>query len=742
MNKWRKKLTKKEKGMYALTFSVFLVILSLLFTYLKPLNNLDYIVSDFFYQYLAEKRENDSNIKIIAIDDKTVSKMGKFEKWSRSQTASMVNYLNSGKDVPDVIALGLDYHDEKDEQGDNALVEACKEYSNICISSELELETDGRNKKDGSSVTLYMPSSVPDTEPEQETEPLFIMMPQYNSSRPEENNILKENIKNSGTSSENRLPSIPAGTVGGHKIKDIVLPFDSLLPYVTTGIINISKSDENGNVRGMVASVGHKGKEYDSFPLAVYKMYLEENGRQYHAPDTGSDNSFGINYSKNKKNYEVYSFYDVISGGVDKSKFKNSIVLISDYTTSSSFNVPDYKSLELSEIEIHANVINALMHNNTIYYAKRWFLALWYSVFAVLFFLVTFNSSGLGTILYSVVLILFQILACSMINVWGYYIPLLRIIMLVIAIVIVNFVVNYIIIKKQRYSLEKVFKKYVDEQVVNEIKEGGFDVSIGGTRKDIAVLFVDIRGFTPLSEKLSPENVVDILNSYLTIIADAVAANGGTLDKFIGDAAMAVFNSPSDLEDYVFRAVCTAWDILSNEESLKKECMEKYGKEVEFGIGVNCGDAVIGNIGSQNRMEYTAIGDTVNTTSRLEGVAGPGQILISREVARRLGDRIDISFAGEYSLKGKKRKVVAYEVNGILEQYEPVVKRDKTIGEIYEDSIKEIKKVQEKCITNVQAIKELAGKEKGGIRESSGNSIGGIWGSKDQKTASIAKGGK
>lgn len=702
MNKWRKKLTKKEKGIYAVTFSVFLVILSLLFTYLKPLNTLDYIVSDFFYQYLAEKRENDSNIKIIAIDDKTVSRIGKFEKWSRSQTAGMVNYLNSGKNAPDVIALGLDYHNEKDEQGDNSLVEACKEYGNICISSELELETDNRKKKDEKSFTLYMPSSVPDEEPA--PEPLSIMMPQYNSSSPEENN----------TSSEKSLPAIPAGTVGGHEIKDIILPFDSLLPYVTTGIINMSKSDENGDVRGMVASIRHKGKEYDSFPLAVYKMYLEENGRQYHAPDTGKDNSFGINYSKNKKNYEVYSFYDVISGSVDKSKFKNSIVLISDYTTSSSFNVPDYKSLKLSEIEIQANVINALMHNNTIYYASRWFLALWYSVFAVLFFLVTFHSSGLGTILYSFVLILFQILACSMINVWGYYIPLLRIIMLVAIIVILNFVVNYIIIKKQRYSLEKVFKKYVDEQVVNEITEGGFDVSIGGARKDIAVLFVDIRGFTPLSEKLSPENVVDILNSYLTIIADAVAANGGTLDKFIGDAAMAVFNSPSDLEDYVFRAVCTAWDILSNEESLKRECLEKYGKEVEFGIGINCGDAVIGNIGSQNRMEYTAIGDTVNTTSRLEGVAGPGQILISREVAKRLGDRIDISFAGEYSLKGKKRKVVAYEVNGILEQYEPVVKRDKTIGEIYEDSIKEIKKVQEKCITNVQAIKELAVKERQG----------------------------
>ena len=406
---------------------------------------------------------------------------------------------------------------------------------------------------------------------------------------------------------------------------------------------------------------------------------------------------------------------------MDKKEFKNSVVLVGDYTAESIYNVPNRRGAQINEIELQASVLNALIQNNTIQYAHKWFLAIWYSLFAVLFFIATSHSSGPSTIFYSIFLIVVQVLASCMLNVWGYYIPLLRIIMLIITIAAVNLVSGYIIIKRQRYSLEKVFKKYVDEQVVNEIKDGGIDVSIGGRRKHIAVLFVDIRGFTPLSENLSPEQVVDILNSYLTIIAEAVANNGGTLDKFIGDAAMAVFNSPSDLDDYVFRAVCTAWDILSNGERLKKECLKKYGVEVEFGIGVHCGDAVIGNIGSQNRMEYTAIGDTVNTTSRLEGVAKPGQILITREVARMSGGRIDISFAGEYSLKGKRMKITAYEINNIREKLEPV-KREKNIEEKYSDGIKEIKKVHELCKTNVQAVKEFTGNElkesiKEGIKE-------------------------
>lgn len=289
-----------------------------------------------------------------------------------------------------------------------------------------------------------------------------------------------------------------------------------------------------------------------------------------------------------------------------------------------------------------------------------------------------------------------------------------------------------------------MFKKYVDEQVVNEIKDGGIDVAIGGKRKNIAVLFVDIRGFTPLSENLLPEQVVDILNSYLTIIADAVASNGGTLDKFIGDAAMAVFNSPSDLDDYVFRAVCTAWDIVSNGAALRQECLEKYGVEVEFGIGVHCGDAVIGNIGSQSRMEYTAIGDTVNTASRLEGVAEPGQILITRAVARGAGNRIEISFAGEYSLKGKKKKIAAYEINNIKERPEPL-KREKSIEEKYAEGIKEIKKVHEKCLTNVQVIKEdIKEGIKEGIKEAgnSGSGIAGILAGRSQNTTEAVKGGK
>ena len=125
---------------------------------------------------------------------------------------------------------------------------------------------------------------------------------------------------------------------------------------------------------------------------------------------------------------------------------------------------------------------------------------------------------------------------------------------------------------------------------------------------------------------------------------------------------MAVFNSPFDLDDYVYRAVATACDIARASEALGEKLMERFGKKVSYGIGVNCGQAIIGNIGSNFRMDYTAIGDTVNTASRLESNAKAGEILISEEVKKRLDGRIETEDVGEIPLKGKSNKIFVYRV--------------------------------------------------------------------------------
>ena len=168
-----------------------------------------------------------------------------------------------------------------------------------------------------------------------------------------------------------------------------------------------------------------------------------------------------------------------------------------------------------------------------------------------------------------------------------------------------------------------------------------------------------------MSEVLKPEEVVEILNEYLSLTTQSIFNNKGTLDKFVGDATMAVFNAPLDLDDYIYRAVKTAWDMKAGSEALAEKFEKRFGRSVAFGIGVNCGDAVVGNIGCEFRMDYTAIGDTVNTAARLESNAKRGQILISQEVYDNVKDRVEVTPIGELPLKGKEVGVFIYQVDNV-----------------------------------------------------------------------------
>ena len=176
---------------------------------------------------------------------------------------------------------------------------------------------------------------------------------------------------------------------------------------------------------------------------------------------------------------------------------------------------------------------------------------------------------------------------------------------------------------------------------------------------------MDIRGFTPLSESMEPEQVVAILNEYLSLTTRCIFAHHGTLDKFVGDATMAVFNAPFDQDDYIYEAVATAWDIKQGSRELGERLYQQFGKHVGFGVGVNCGEAVVGNIGCEFRMDYTAIGDTVNTAARLEANAKAEEVLISEYVYEKLKGRIEAEEVGEIPLKGKSNKIMVYRVTGM-----------------------------------------------------------------------------
>ena len=353
------------------------------------------------------------------------------------------------------------------------------------------------------------------------------------------------------------------------------------------------------------------------------------------------------------------------------SDLEGSIVLIGSYCAGlqDSYFTPINTGSLMYGVEVHANMIDAYIRNDIINEFNASLIIFIAVVILILFAYLIYKSNIIVSSVSTVLLIGLSIGLQTILYMNKIYYPFMDLVfgLLVVYIAYIGFKYGeeYII----RHRTVNVFKKYVAPQVVDKaLKSVDYKVNVEGEKRHIACLFVDIRGFTPLSEGLEPEDVVSILNDYLALTTNSIFEVGGTLDKFIGDATMAIFNAPFDLDDYLFKSVKAAWLIASGSEKIDAIAMEKYGKHVSFGIGVNCGYAVVGNIGSKSRIDYTAIGDTVNTAARLEANAKAGEILISEDLYKALEGRIEAECIGGLSLKGKSKEVMTYRVTKIIEE--------------------------------------------------------------------------
>jgi adenylate cyclase len=211
----------------------------------------------------------------------------------------------------------------------------------------------------------------------------------------------------------------------------------------------------------------------------------------------------------------------------------------------------------------------------------------------------------------------------------------------------------------------------VADEVVERIMASGKLPDLGGEALNVTVLFADIRNFTSISERLSAHEVVEMLNAYFSSICEPILEYGGTVDKFIGDAVMAVFGAPAPQPDHARRALATALAMAARAAEFQAKMAERFsGKglpEFHIGIGLHSGEAVVGNIGSPKRLEYTAIGDTVNIASRLEGLTKElgWTIIASHETITAAGPGVLTGGRQESRLKGRQETVLVHEVTGL-----------------------------------------------------------------------------
>jgi class 3 adenylate cyclase len=215
---------------------------------------------------------------------------------------------------------------------------------------------------------------------------------------------------------------------------------------------------------------------------------------------------------------------------------------------------------------------------------------------------------------------------------------------------------------KKEETVRTNLARYLSPQIVDQIITKDVQVNLGGDRKVVTVLFSDIRNFTTITETRPPDQLVQILNEYFTEMASIIFANQGSLDKYIGDAIVAVFGSLITLENSANNAVKAAIKMMKQLPVLNEKWMKQYGFSMDIGIGINTGEVFLGNIGSPERMEFTVIGDTVNVASRFSGLAKPGQILITQETLTFLGNEVMYRELPPTPVKGKTGKLEVYEV--------------------------------------------------------------------------------
>jgi class 3 adenylate cyclase len=205
---------------------------------------------------------------------------------------------------------------------------------------------------------------------------------------------------------------------------------------------------------------------------------------------------------------------------------------------------------------------------------------------------------------------------------------------------------------------------YLAPQVVRAITSGGSTFAMANARKQLTMLFADIRGFTAFSDAAEPEEVIGLLNTYLSKMTDLVFMYEGTLDKFLGDGMLVFFNDPVPQPDHAKRAVQMAMDMQEKAREIGSE-WSLGGSPLSVGIGISTGYVTVGTIGSEHRMEYTVVGTQVNLAARLVNVAEPGQIIISHRTCDLVRDLVDVTEVGPLTVKGFQKPVVAYSVLGV-----------------------------------------------------------------------------
>jgi len=671
------------------------VILFLYFVPIDFINQLELKTFDLRFRTFQKKIPS-QDIVIVTIDNKSEDKIGQFP-WERDTYAKVIDNLDKwgakviGIDVifpkkeNDPLSEVLAKTDFKNKVSEDVIEEYKKKFDNDRILSE-------SIKKAGNVVLGYYFLTEGDeqvkhiTEAEKQKAKRLISKAQIS-------------LVSSSVKGDEKFP-----LRRGYGIETSIEQISRACKNY--GFLNIFP-DSDGVLRKVtfVMKYEHEKDWYGSFPLQILKNYFGEptglevsdNGISSVAfPEikyipVDASGALFVDYSVSSQSFPTESFVDVMTGAVDNpAKFKDKIVLIGITDPGLVRDTwPTPTDTVVPGIKIHAQTIDTVLNNRFISYART-----------IINRQFVYSSDIINVVNILAIVLLGMILVFAVPKVphasYGAYISLL----LAAGYVFAEFYLFHIMkvrlnifypflsialvyttqtlyraltTERKAREIRGAFQTYVPPQIVDELIKNPEKLKLGGERKVVSILYSDVKGFTTISEKLSPEELVEFMNGYLTPMSDIVFKYEGTLDKYIGDAVLAFYGAPLPQEDHALRVVLSALDMISALKELRKKLKEQNKPLIDIGIGINTGEVSVGNMGSNTRLDYTIMGDNVNLTQRIEELTRiyKNNILISEFTYREIKEKILCREIDEVTVRGRTQGVKIYEPICKIEEKTP-----------------------------------------------------------------------
>jgi len=631
-------ISKKIKANILIGSIVTILITGLMLLRLSPFETLEEKLYDYRFKIRGTVKTPE-NIVIAAIDEKSIERLGRWP-WGRDKLALLVKRLaDAGAEI-----IAFDVILSEKEKNDTILGRAMNQAGNVILPVVFDF--------DKKSV---MPGNK------------FLINSAYKSvDNPEK---------------FNKYNPITA--------KRVLIPVPELIrETMTLGHINMFP-DSDGTLRWESLVIEYDGYLYPSITLQAVALYLgipPENiileaaegirlGTRYIPTDRWCRTL--INYYGSEQTFKHISISDILEGGIKPEVLQGKIILIG----ATAVGIYDLRVTPFSPampgVEKHANVIASILENRFLRTASLVtdLCILLLSGILFSFLLTRFKAVGASGIAGLFLMLIFSA---------GYYMFAQKGIWINITYPSINILLIFISINAYNYAVEERFAKkiramfssYVTEKVVNELIKNPDMAKLGGDRREVTVLFSDIKGFTTFSEKHVPEDVVAILNEYLGAMTEVIFRWEGTLDKFVGDAIIAFWGAPMKQENHAEFAVRCALDMVMRVEKLQQKWQSEGKVPLDMGIGINTGEVLVGNIGAEGKkMEYTVIGDHINLGSRVEGLTRKynTHILITEFTLNKIRDLVLSGSLGhllvqgleKVAVKGKEMPVEIFEIRSI-----------------------------------------------------------------------------